>query len=47
MKHLPGITFAARDRVSLLILDGLVLGIDLRHPGFPEVLLGQNVHGQL
>ena len=47
MKHLPGITFASRDRVPLLILDGLPIGIDLRYTGFPEILLGQNVHGQL
>ena len=47
MKHLPGITFAARDRVSLLILDGLAIGIDLRHSGLPKIFLGQNVYGQL
>ena len=47
MKYLPCITFTARHGVPLIILDGLPIGIELRHSGFPEIFLRQDVHGQL
>ena len=45
MEDLPGIPLAAQDGASLLVEEGLPVRIGLRHPGLPEVLLGQDVGG--
>jgi hypothetical protein len=43
-ENLPGVAFASKDRFTLLAYDKVALFISLRHPGFPEILLCEDVY---
>ena len=45
VEHLPGVPLAAQDRPAVAVQQGLAVRGVLRHPGLPEVLLGEDVRG--
>ena len=45
MKDLAGVALASEHRVAGAVEQGLAVRGELRHPGLPEVLLGQDVGG--
>ena len=45
VEHLPGIPLAAQHRPTVTVQQGLAVRGILRHPGLPEVFLGQDVGG--
>src|SRR5688572_19386874 len=46
-KHLPGVTLPSQLRLALRPDDRIPLLISLRHSGFPEVFLGENIDREL